>query len=74
MKNLIISILTAILITGMDFWEFSKPSDRPLITFAAAFVIFVMIVTLDDWMKDRRMKQFRAERFRRMVDEMQNRP
>ena len=69
-----ISVLSAILITGMDFWEFSKPSDRPLITAATALVIFVNIVAIEGWIKDYRMKRFWAKRFGRMVDEMQNRP
>ena len=74
MKNLVISVLAAILITGMDFWEFSKPSDRPLITAATALVIFVNIVAIEGWIKDYRMKRFWTKRFGRMVDEMQNRP
>lgn len=74
MKNLVISVLSAILITGMDFWEFSKPSDRLLITAASAFVIFVNLVAVEGWIKDCRMKRFRAKRFGRMVDEIQNRP
>lgn len=74
MKNLIISTLTAIIITGMDFWEFDQPADRPLITMAAAMVIFVLIVAFEEWLRDRRIKRFWAGRFGRMVSEIQNRP
>jgi hypothetical protein len=74
MKNLIISILSAILITGMDFWEFDKASDRPLITAAIVLVIFIIITSFESWLKDRRLKRIRVRRFARKVSEMKNRP
>lgn len=74
MKNLIISILSAILITGMDFWEFGKAFDRPLITAAIVLVIFIIITSFESWLKDRRLKRIRVRRFARKVSEMKNRP
>lgn len=74
MKNLAISILAAIQISGMEFWEYSKSDDRFWIAFALTLILFVNIYAIESWVKDRRMKKFRTKRFGRMVDEMQNRP
>lgn len=72
MKNLLIAILTAHIVTGLDFWEFSKASDRPIIAATMALLIFIGLTSFDGWLKDRRMKRFRAERFWKQVNE--NRP
>ena len=72
MKNILISVLSAYIITGLEFWEFEKASDRPIITATIALLIFIGIVSFDAWIKERRMKRFRADRFWRQVNE--NRP
>ena len=72
MKNLLIAALSAYIVTGLDFWEFGKASDRPIITAAVALLIFIGIASFDGWLKDRRMKRFRAERFWKQINE--NRP
>lgn len=74
MKNLVISILAAIQISGMEFWEYTKKDDRFWIAFALTLILFVNIYAIESWVKDLRMKKFRTERFGRMVNEMQNRP
>ena len=74
MKNLVISILAAWAITGMEFWEFTKSTDRPIITLAFALLIFVFMVAFEEWSRERRIKRFWAGRFWRNVSEMQNRP
>ena len=45
MKNLLIAALSAYIVTGLDFWEFGKASDRPIITAAVALLIFIGIVS-----------------------------
>lgn len=70
MKNLIISVLAMQIITGFDFWEFTG-NDRLLIGFAMVAVIFVAIFAVECWIKDLRMKSFRAKRFGRMIAEYQ---
>ena len=74
MKNLIIAALGAVIISGMDFWIYDDLADRLLIGLAIFAIIAVFAFVLDEWMYDCRMKRRRAERFKRMVDEMQNRP
>lgn len=73
MKDLVISVMTAWIITGMDFWEFSKATDRPIITLALALIVFVMMVAAQEWIREYRMKKWRAERFFRNF-KMENRP
>ena len=74
MKNMIIGILSAVIISGMDFWIYDGLFDRILIGFTMFAIITVFLFCLDEWMRERRIKRRRAEKFRRMVDEMQNRP
>ena len=72
MKNLAISILSSVLISGMDFWKYEDACDRLLISLVICSTIFALIVSVEDWLRDRRMKRFRSERFWRRVNE--NRP
>ena len=67
MKNLVISILSAILITGMGFWEYDVPEDRWWVCFTLTLVLFVTLMSFDEWLRDRRRKKKRArimEQFR----------
>ena len=72
MKNIAISLLSAFIITGMDFWRFRSVTDRLWSVLAITLILFFVIVAVEDWLRDRRMKRFRSERFWRMVKE--NRP
>ena len=75
MKNLIIAILASVIISGFGFWQYDIPSDRAWVAFTMALVLWVIIESLEDWLKYRRMMRFRSERFwRKILEEQKNRP
>ena len=67
MKNLIISILSMQIITGLSFWEFSDKLDRVCVGVALTIVLWVAIEALDEWVvnlrRKRKMQRARARRF-----------
>lgn len=67
MKNLIISILSMQIITGLSFWEFSDKLDRVCVGVALTIVLWVAIEALDEWIvamrRKRKMQRARARRF-----------
>ena len=74
MKNLVISILSSVIITGMDFWIYDDFSDRLIIAIVMAMVLFCAMASAEDWLRDCRMKRFWSNRFWRKIDEQKNRP
>ena len=74
MKNMIIGILSAVIISGMDFWIYDDLFDRFLIGITMWAIITVFLFVLDEWVYARQIKKRRAEEFGRFLDKMQNRP
>lgn len=74
MKNLIISVLSAVIVSGMDFWIFRSTSDKVLTIIGVTVILFSAITAVEERIVERRRKRLRAERFGKIVSEMQNRP
>jgi len=72
MKNLIISILSMQIITGLSFWEYSTKYDRVFIGVALTIVLWVVIETLDEFvLTQRREYKFREAMLRNFKEQME---
>ena len=71
-RDVVISVLSAVIVSGMDFWIYSSPTDRLYVGFGLAVVMLGGIMYVEELLRIRRIKKFWTERFRRMVNEMQN--
>ena len=67
---MVISILSAIIISGWNVWEYDIPQDRLWLGFGIALVLFVILESFETWLKDRRRKRIRQ----RILMKMKNRP
>lgn len=71
MKNLTISILAGFVISDAQFWQYIRPYDKAFVIVGTAFIIFCLLVHLDERIMEYRKMKWRAERFRRQVEELQ---
>lgn len=71
MKNLVISILSAILVCNADFWIFDDWIDKVLVIVCATLVILCFLAFVDDQVIAYRRKRQRVERFKRSLREIQ---
>ena len=67
---MVIAILSAIIISGMNFWEYDIPQDRLWVGFGITLVLFVILESFECWAKERRRKRIREQ----IIMRMKNRP
>lgn len=76
MKEIVIGFLTGWIVSSADWWVYTSRSDRAWIIFGVAMIVTLIIFTIEDAARERRMRRWRMRRvFRRMeLAAKQNRP
>lgn len=79
MKNGVISMMGAYIITSCGIWVYADLADLFMIFLVSAMIIAICLSSLDDYIRKikrkARMKQKRLDEFRRFVNETtKNRP
>ena len=77
MKTLVISIESAVILSGMNFWQYRDWMDKMLVIIVSTVIFFVVIDQLEDRYRERKRKQRQARMLQRDIERLtkkQNRP
>lgn len=77
MKTLVISIESAVILSGMSFWQYRDWMDKMLVIIVTTVIFFVVIDQLEDRYRERKRKQRQARMLQRDIERMtkkENRP
>lgn len=77
MKTLVISIESAVILSGMNFWQYRDWMDKMLVIIVSTVIFFVVIDQLEDRYRERKRKQRQARMLQRDIERMtkkENRP
>lgn len=70
MKNIIIAVLAAKIVSDLAVWTYIHATDKILLIVTFSYVFLCIICGAEEWLRVQRLKKWRAKKFARMIAEM----
>lgn len=70
MKNILISMLSAIIVSGFDLWIYTRTTDRLWVFLGATICFLFMLIGIDEFIYQQKMKRLRAKYFGEIVKKL----